>query len=104
MTTVNTRNQPIAMTHTFTIFKSGTQVLGDATPSATLAPTETPVPSVTETPTPLETITSTPSAAPTPTENLNAQPPLQSGSTVPTVLLITIGFALLIGGALVFIQ
>ena len=41
ITTVDAKNKPVAITHTFTILKSGSQVLGDATPSGALEETPT---------------------------------------------------------------
>jgi len=43
ITTIDEVKKPIAITHLFEIMKSGTQVLGTATPSGTIAPTVTPV-------------------------------------------------------------
>lgn len=79
ITTVDTNNKAIALTHNFTILKSGTQVLGDATPSATSIPT------------------------PTEEATLAAEPLPESGSTLPTFLLILVGAGLLIGGTIFFI-
>ncbi|MFH0749618.1 MAG: hypothetical protein V1917_01715 [Candidatus Gottesmanbacteria bacterium] len=78
ITTVDMKNKPVVITHAFTVLKSGTQVLGDATPSAIL---ETPTPEPT-------TEASTISAEPMPT----------SGSLLPTLLLLILGSALFIGG------
>lgn len=75
ITSTDKKNQPVAVTHTFTVFKSGTQVLGIATPSATLEPT--------------------PTATPT------AQPIPVSGTTLPTVLLFSMGIVILLGGILI---
>ncbi len=86
ITTVDKKNKPIAITHTFTILKSGSQVLGDATPSATIEAT----PSATETPTPTEEAT--------PTAELIADEIPTSGSILPTLLLIVLGCSLFIGG------
>lgn len=80
ITTVDAKNKPVAITHTFTILKSGTQVLGDATPSATIEPTPEPTLEATD--------TSTIAAEPMPT----------SGSILPTILLLLLGSALFIGG------
>jgi hypothetical protein len=80
MTTVNEKNKPVAVTHTFSIFKSGTQVLGDATPSATIEPTPEPT------------------IEPTPTEETS-----QSGEPMPTtgtplpLLLLLIGAISMVG-------
>lgn len=83
-TTIDQRGKPVAFTHTFTILKSGTQVLGDATPSATLAPTPTATPSA------------SPSATPTP--QLQGEPVPTSGTTLPTILIILLGAGLLTSG------
>jgi hypothetical protein len=82
MTTQNANGKPVAITHTFEIFKSGTQVLGVATPSATLAPT----------------ITATPSAEPTAESTLSGEPLPTSGSVLPTIILLMLGTTLFIGG------
>lgn len=83
ITTVNEGGKTVALTHTFTILKSGTQVLGDATPSGTLAPTSGP------------TIFATPS----PTSTLAGAPVPTSGTSLPTILLILFGLAFLGSGA-----
>ncbi len=81
ITTVDTKGKPIIITHTFTVLKSGTQVLGDATPSAII-----------ETPTPTVDPTATDAAT------LAAEPMPTSGSLLPTILLLILGSALCIGG------
>jgi hypothetical protein len=86
ITTVDEKGKTVAITHTFQIMKSGTQVLGDATPSATLTPENTPI--ITASPTP-ETI---------PTSTLSGEPPPTSGNEFPTILLILLGIGLCIGG------
>lgn len=73
-TSTNGEGKAIALTHSFEVLKSGTQVLGDATPSATLTPT--------------------------PTSTASAQPPPESGSTLPTILLLIIGVGLIASGGL----
>lgn len=83
-TTIDQRGKPVAFTHTFTILKSGTQVLGDATPSATLAPT------------PIATVSASPSATPTP--ELEGEPVPTSGTTLPTILILLLGASLLTSG------
>lgn len=85
-TTIDERGKPVAFTHTFTVLKSGTQVLGEATPSATL------------TPTPIATQSATPSATPTPTPQLLGEPVPQSGTTLPTILILLFGAGLLTSG------
>lgn len=88
-TTVDERGKPVAFTHAFTILKSGTQVLGEATPSATLSPTPTATPSA------------SPSATPSPTPQLEGEPIPQSGTSLPTLLLLLVGFSLLTSGFMV---
>lgn len=83
-TSVDERGKPVAFTHTFTILKSGTQVLGEATPSATLAPT------------PTATSSASPSATPTP--QLEGEPVPTSGTTLPTILILLFGASLLTSG------
>ncbi|MDO8451904.1 MAG: fibronectin type III domain-containing protein [bacterium] len=61
-TTTDEQKKPLAMTRTFEILKSGTQVLGEATPSASLTPTSTPA--FIPTPTPLDFISPTPQPVP----------------------------------------
>ncbi len=80
MTTTDAQNKPVAITHLFEILKSGTQVLGDATPSATIAPT------ITIDPTP-ET-TSTLAGEPIPT----------TGSPLPLIILLLFGCGILVSG------
>lgn len=87
ITTVDKKNKPIAITHTFTVLKSGSQVLGDATPSGTIE------------------ITPTPTEEATPTAELIADEIPTSGSFLPTLLLIVLGCSLFIsGGAILFIK
>lgn len=80
ITTKDNSNKPIAITHGFEILKSGTQVLAAATPSGTLTPTLVPL------------------FTPTPTATAAGQPLPESATTFPTVLLITIGAVLFLGG------
>jgi hypothetical protein len=87
-TSADVRGKPIAITHTFTILKSGTQVLGEATPSASLTPTFSP--------TPVATPTAEPSATPTP--QLAGEPVPTSGTGLPTILILLLGLTLLAGG------
>lgn len=82
ISSVDGKNKPIVISHTFTVLKSGTQVLGDATESAELI---TPEP----TPTPEE---STESAT------IASEPMPTSGSLLPTILLLIAGTALFLGG------
>lgn len=92
ITTQNVNNKPVAITHLFTILESGSQVLGDATPSATLTPTITLAPVATDT------------ATPTPVSTLAAQTPPTSGDTLPTIIFLLIGVGLMLGGGVAFIQ
>lgn len=86
MTTTNAQNKTVAMTHMFEILKSGTQVLGDATPSAT----------------PTVEFVASPSATPE-ESTLAAQPVPNSGYDVPAIILVILGTGLMIGGVLTFI-
>ncbi|MEK7544151.1 MAG: Ig-like domain-containing protein [Patescibacteria group bacterium] len=92
ITSVDVRGKPVAITHTFTILKSGTQVLGDATPSASLTPTFTPAP----------TATTEASASATPTPQLEGQPVPTSGTSLPTLLILVIGAGFLTSGLIFF--
>lgn len=80
ITTSDQRGQTKALTHTFEVLKSGTQVLGDATPSATLEPTPT-----------LDT-------TPTPTTTLSGEPMPTSGNEMPLMILLMLGGMLIVGG------
>lgn len=101
--TTDKDNKKVALSRTFTILKSGEAVLGESTPSATLAPTEMPVtPSVGPTsaptdaplPTPELTITGLPSDMPT------KPPPITGSNIVPfatiSIVLIMIGIGALL--------
>ncbi|MCL4360265.1 Ig-like domain-containing protein [Patescibacteria group bacterium] len=85
MTTADAAGKPVAITHMFTILKSGSQVLGDATPSATLEPA----------------ITATPTAEPT---TIAAQPIPTTGTELPTIIMIVMGIGFLASGAVVFLK
>lgn len=86
MTTKDAQNKSKAITHTFEILKSGTQVLGDATPSATLAPT----PTIDVTPTEVAT--------------LAGDPIPETGSSLPLIILLILGVGLFTRGIFVFIR
>lgn len=88
-TTTDEKGKSVALTNTFTILKSGTQVLGDATPSATLSPT------------PIATSSASPSATPTPTPQLQGEPVPTSGTTLPTILILLFGAGLLTSGFMI---
>ena len=83
MTTTDAQNKSVAITHLFEILKSGTQVLGDATPSATIAPT------ITIDPTPVTTST------------LAGEPIPTTGSPLPLISLLLLGGGLLLSGIVI---
>lgn len=84
ITTIDEKDKPVAITHEFTILKNGSQVLGDATPSATIEPTETPIA--------------------TESSELIAEPMPNSGSPLPLIALSLAGIVLLGSGAILFFQ
>lgn len=92
--TQDARGKTVALTHQFEIFKSGSQVLGQATPSATLEPTPSGTPSASPTAEMTPTPTTTVAGAPLPT----------SGSILPTLILIIMGIGLFGGGLAVSIR
>lgn len=80
-TTVDASNFPLSLNRTFTIIKSGEQVLGDATGSPTLAPTTTQ-PSPT-----LIALQPSPTGAPTPTISRSISPsPILPTYAMPTLI------------------
>jgi hypothetical protein len=89
ITSVDSAGKTIAVTHEFEIFKSGTQVLGDATASGTL----------TLTPTPTRISSQSASISATPESTLAGEPIPTSGYELPTILLIVMGLGLLVSGA-----
>lgn len=93
-TSVDATGKPIAITHTFTIFKSGTQVLGDATPSASLTPTVS------------QSISPSPTIFIEPTEEATqeAQTPPITGTSFPLIVLLVISVALLSGGTVALLK
>ena len=93
ITTKDKAGKTVAITHSFDILKSGTQVLGDATPSATLTPT----------PTPLLTDPIDATSTPTPTESLEGDPVPVTGSPLPLLMLLGLGTVLMLSGAVLFI-
>lgn len=72
ITTADANQKSVAITRTFEILKSGTQVLGDATPSAMLAPT--------------------------PTATLAGEPIPETGSSFPLVVMLILGIGLVSSG------
>ena len=96
ITTKNEQGEEETLTRNFLVLESGRgQALGDATPSATLAPSPSPSPTLTITPVPTSS-SATPSAAPSPS--------LTPGIFALTINFLSIGvFFLLIGIGLFFI-
>lgn len=94
--TKNSDGQPITLTRSFNILPSGSQVLGEATPSATLIPTIalTLTPTITLQPSPTPTIFATITISPT----LGPPPPVKAGNVLPTLILFIIGSLLLVMG------
>ncbi len=86
ITSANISGKPVAITRTFEILKSGTQVLGISTPSASLTPT---LPAT---------------SSPTPTSTLAGQPIPQSGNFLPTLLLLITSIAFITGGVAVVLR
>lgn len=84
LSTEDAQGKPVAMTHMFEVLKSGTQVLGDATPSATIAPTPTDIP--------IEEST------------LSGEPIPETGFPLPLILLLTLGTLLITTGGFVLIK
>lgn len=78
ITTTDGNNRSVAITHLFDVLKSGTQVLGEATPSAILTPIETP----------------------TPTATLAGEPIPETGTSLPLLSMLILGIGL-IGSGLV---
>lgn len=82
ITTIDASGKTVAITHAFEVLKSGTQVLGNATPSGSLVSTPTA--------TPIEVPESTLSAEEIPT----------SGYELPTIILVVLGMGLLLSGTI----
>lgn len=106
ITTRSVGGSPMALTHVFTVLKSGTQVLGEATPSSSITPTQTLTPTFTPTPVASSTAipTQTPAVPATPTAIpfVQAQPPPPvTGSPLPAMFAITVGILLLSAGILI---
>ena len=113
LTGTDNSGKKITISRKFVVLKSGEAVLGEATPSGTLTPTEepnitispsfTPTPSatvsVTPTITPTATLTPTPTDTPTPTPitEISLTPP-RSGNTRITKLLFGGGLTLILLG------
>jgi len=84
ITTKDKSGKTVALTNIFEILKSGTQVLGDATPSATIEPTATPTTYVEDTV--------------DPTSTLAGEQIPTTGNELPTILLLIFGVLFLAGG------
>lgn len=93
-TSYDQSNRPLAQALVFTVLKSGSSVLADATPSALLA-----------SPTPLPSVTPVPSTRPSPTPvgSPIVSPPI-SGTTDVTVGLTLAAVAMMLMGSLLFIR
>lgn len=105
---IDSEGKQIMLKRNFRILPSGSSVLGEATPSATLAPTPeevSPTPT-TPTSTPTPTLvptgpTSTPTPTPVfalPTPTPTAAPDFETGSLTPTILFIGVGSLLMLLG------
>lgn len=104
ITTQDEKGQETTLSRSFLVLKSGSQVLGEATPSATLTPTLAP----TATPQPTATPTlSTPAPTSTPTpapETLSPSPTLTPGIFALTINLVLLGtLFVLVGTGAVFL-
>lgn len=111
--TKNPQGQEIRLTRTFNIIKSGESVLGEATPSATLAPSVSPTltPQVTTSAAPTSAVTPTltptpeiltPSLTLAPTDNTPTPSPPQSGlNIIPLSLLSAI--LIILGAGLILL-
>lgn len=104
ITSPNENGKPVAITHTFDILKSGTQVLGVATPSGELTPTDEPTPTLEPTQTATPTGDLTPTEEPTPTEEIAGKPIPVSGSVTSTIVLLSLGFIFLITGGFILVK
>ncbi len=80
----NANNSPVSTSISFTVLKSGTSVLGDATPAASIEPTPS----------------ATPLQSPSPTASVTPV----TGNWEPTVFILGIGIVLLIFGSLTFVK
>lgn len=89
ITTLNEKREPEVITHVFEILKSGTQVLGDATPSATIRTTLYP----TLIPTPTATATSVATFTPSPVPEVPT-----TATTLPTISLLLAGLLVVLLG------
>lgn len=86
ITSKNAQNISVALTHTFEILQSGTQVLGDATPSATLTPTPTVY------------------IDPIQPSSLAGEAIPETGFPLPLIILLMIGVGLLSTGAITILR
>lgn len=92
ITSFDQNKKPVAITHLFQVMKSGTQVLGDATPSASpTIITPSPIATLSATPIPTQLVT------PVPTEEIPT-----TATTMPTYIVLIIGMFLTVTGLIVF--
>ena len=84
-TSVGQNGQAVAITHLFEVLKSGTQVLGDATPSGTITLTPTPIQTSTEAAT------------------LAGEPIPTSGNGLPVIILTILGLTLFATGGVLMV-
>lgn len=99
MRTTDDKGKAVVKTGRFIVLKSGSQVLGEATPSGTISPTATPLPTAVPTLGPT-TVPLSPSL-PTPTPVVPPKEPLpRSGNSDVTLFLLTIGAVLFVLGVI----
>lgn len=107
ITTKDALNKNVALTRSFDILKSGSQVLGDATPSASLTPsipTLTPTRTLTATPSLRPTLNPTlPPASITPIITTTPTTPVSSTS-LPTIILLLIGLIFVSSGVFIVVK
>lgn len=97
---INHTGKSVTVVHMYEILKSGTQVLGDATPSASLTPPVMTLISPTVEPTiqPSESPTGSQLVSPTPVTPIELKP----GIGLPTFLLVGLGMLMVISGFVLF--
>jgi len=104
ITSKDEKGKPVAITHIFDILKSGTQVLGVATPSGELTPTDEQTPTLEPTQIATPSGALAPTEEPTPTEEIAGKPIPVSGSVTPTIVLLSLGFIFLITGGFILVK
>lgn len=93
-TSFDAQNNALAQSVRFLVLKSGTSVLGDATPSASVKPSASPSPKPTVRP----SATPTPRLSPSPTSIATSTP--KTGDTTPTFALLLLGMFIFAAGGL----